>query len=48
MAAGDITSWEIGGETVETVSEFLLGGSENTADSDCKYIQPVHSEGDQP
>ena len=35
MASGPITSWEIDGETVETVSDFILGGSKFTADSDC-------------
>ena len=35
MASGDITSWEIDGETVETVSDFILGGSKITADGDC-------------
>ena len=35
MAAGPITSWEIDGETVETVSDFTLGGSKITADGDC-------------
>ena len=35
MASGSITSWEIDGETVETVSDFILGGSEYTADNDC-------------
>ena len=35
MAAGPITSWEINGETVETVSDFILGGSKITADGDC-------------
>ena len=34
MASGPITSWEIDGETVETVSEFILGGSKITADGD--------------
>ena len=34
-ASGPITSWEIGGETVETVSGFILGGSKITADGDC-------------
>ena len=34
MASGAITSWEIDGETVETVSNFILGGSKITADSD--------------
>ena len=37
MASGPITSWEIDGETVETVSDFILGGSKTTADSDCSY-----------
>ena len=35
MASSPITSWEIGGETVETVSDFIFGGSKITADSDC-------------
>ena len=35
MAPGSITSWEIDGETVETVSDFILGGSKITADGDC-------------
>ena len=35
MASGPITSWEIDGETVETVSDFILGGSQITADGDC-------------
>ena len=35
MASGPITSWEIDGETVETVSDFILGGSTITADVDC-------------
>ena len=35
MASGPITSWEIDGETVETVSNFILGGSKITADGDC-------------
>ena len=35
MASGPITSWEIDGETVETVSDFILGGSKITADGDC-------------
>ena len=37
MAAGPITSWEIDGETVETVSDFTLGGSKITADDDCSH-----------
>ena len=35
MASGPITLWEINGETVETVSDFILGGSKITADGDC-------------
>ena len=35
MSSGPITSWEIDGETVETVSDFNLGGSKITADGDC-------------
>ena len=35
MASGPITSWEIDGETVETGSDFILGGSKITADGDC-------------
>ena len=35
MASGPITSWEIDGETVETASDFILGGSKITADGDC-------------
>ena len=35
MVSGSITSWEIDGETVETVSDFILGGSKITADGDC-------------
>ena len=37
MASGPITSWEIDGETVETVSDFILGGSKITADGDCSH-----------
>ena len=37
MASGPITSWEIDGETVETVSDFILGGSKFTADGDCNH-----------
>ena len=37
MPSGPITSWEIDGETVETVSEFILGGSKITADGDCSH-----------
>ena len=37
MASGPITSWQIDGETVETVLEFILGGSKITADGDCSH-----------
>ena len=37
MASGPITSWEIDGEAVETVSDFILGGSKITADGDCSH-----------
>ena len=37
MESGPITSWEIDGETVETVSDFVFGGSEITADGDCSH-----------
>ena len=37
MLSGPITSWEIDGETVETVSDFILGGSKITADGDCSH-----------
>ena len=37
MASGPNTSWEIDGETVETVSDFILGGSKITADGDCSH-----------
>ena len=37
MAAGPITSWEIDGETVETVADFILVGSKITADDDCSH-----------
>ena len=37
MAAGPITSWEIDGETVEIVSDFIFGGSKITADGDCSH-----------
>ena len=36
MASGPITSWEINGETDETVADFILGGSQITADGDCR------------
>ena len=37
IASGPITSWEIDGETVETASDFILGGSKITADGDCSH-----------
>ena len=37
MASGPITSWEIDGKTVDTVSDFILGGSKITADGDCSH-----------
>ena len=37
MASAPITSWQIDGETVETVSDFILGGSKITADGDCSH-----------
>ena len=51
-ASGSITSWEIDGETVETVSDFILGGSKITADGDCsheiKTLTPWKESYDQP
>jgi len=37
MASGPITSWQIDGETVETITDFILGGSKITADGDCSH-----------
>ena len=37
MASGPITSWQIVGETMETVTEFIMGGSKITADGDCRH-----------
>ena len=37
MASGSITSWEIDGETMETVRDFIFGGSKITADGDCSH-----------
>ena len=42
MASGAITSWQIYGETVETVADFILGGSEITADGDCSHESNRH------
>ena len=44
MASGPITLWQIDGETVETVSDFILGGSKITADGDCSHeLKDVYS-----
>ena len=43
MASGPITSWQIDGETVETVSDFILGGSKITANGDCSHETKRHS-----
>ena len=52
MASGPITSWQIDGETVETVADFILGGSKITADGDCsheiKTLTPWKESYDQP
>ena len=37
MASGPITSWQIDGQTMETVADFILGGSKITADDDCSH-----------
>ena len=42
MTSGPITSWEIDGETVERVADFILGGSKNTADGDCSHEIKKH------
>ena len=43
MASSPITSWEIGGETEEAVSDFIFGGSKITADGDCSHEIKRHS-----
>ena len=43
MASGPITSWEIDGETVETMSDFILGGSKITTNGDCSHEIKRHS-----
>ena len=43
MASGPITSWQINRETMETVTDFILGGSKITADSDCSHEIKRHS-----
>ena len=42
MASGPITSWQIDGETVETVADFIFGGSKITADGDCNHVIKRH------
>ena len=42
MASGPITSWQIDGEAVETVSDFISGGSQITADGDCSHESKRH------
>ena len=42
MASGSITSWQINGETVEIVTDFILGGSKITADGDCSHEVKRH------
>ena len=42
MASGPITSWQIDGETMETVTDFILGGSKTTADGDCSHEIKKH------
>ena len=37
MASGPITSWQIDGETIETMADYILGGSKITADGDCSH-----------
>ena len=53
MASGPITSWQIDGETVETMTEFIFGGSKITADCDCsneikRWLSPWKKSYDQP
>ena len=52
MASGSITSWQIEGEAVETMTDFILGGSKITADGDCsheiKILAPWKESYDQP
>ena len=43
MASGPITTWEMDGETVETVTDFIFGGSKITADGDCSHEIKRHS-----
>ena len=41
MASGTVTSWQIDGETMETVTDFILGGFKITADGNCSHLQPL-------
>ena len=43
MASGPITSWQIDGETMETVTDFIFGGSKITADGDCSHEMKRHT-----
>ena len=43
MASGTITSWQVDGETVKTVADFIFGGSKITADGDCSHEIKRHS-----
>ena len=43
MASGPITSWQIDGETVETVADFISSGSKITADGDCSHEKDIYS-----
>ena len=42
LASGPITSWQIDGETMETVTDFIFGGSKTTADGDCSHEIKIH------
>ena len=41
MTSGPITTWQIDGETMETVTDFILGGFKITADGNCSHLQPL-------
>ena len=45
MASGPITSWQIGGETMETVADLIFGGSKITADGDCSHLKILQETG---
>ena len=42
MSSGPITSWQIDGETMKTVTDFIFGGSKITADGDCSHVIKRH------